>query len=259
MFSWESLIGSSFTNFHNHFLFADAIKHICPSAKIVFVIRKQADYVHSQYMQAIHMGSAFSINYFINYSNGSFGNYTPSPWKKANLDIRILNYMNFVNTYIERFGKENILVLPFELLRGNKELFIKKLEQFTGGNAALDAYQKTSIVRNKSYSLIAYYIAILVNGINDPCTPSFFRLTKKVLSKTFKRLMFQGSSAKKNQEKKSSLKLRDFLQNGLDKLIYIKADLLTPKQRQEILSLHRESNMQLNELFNLNLEKFGYY
>lgn len=259
LFSWESLIGSSYTNFHNHFLFADTVKHICPSAKIIFITRKQDDYLHSQYMQAIHMGSAFSINYFLNYKDGSFGSYTPSPWKKANLDMRILNYMNFVATYIERFGKENILVLPFELLRDNKELFIKKLEQFTGSNFVLDACQESSKVRNKSYSLISYYIAILVNGINDPCTPSFLRLTKKVLSKAFKRIMPQGSSAIKKQRKKSSLKLRGFLQNGLDKLFYIKANLLTPKQRQDILSFHRESNIQLDKLFNLNLEKFGYY
>lgn len=253
LYSWESIVGNPYANFHNHFLFADVLKEICPEGKIILIIRKQDDYIHSQYMQAVQMGSAFSIRYFMNYSGGNFGTYTPSPWKKANLDVKILNYMNFLNTYIKRFGKENVLILPYELLKENPGRFIKKIEAFTGSTYIEQSSQKLSSVHNKSYSLLSYYIAIIINGITDPTCPSVIRFIKNILSKVFS--VFNQRPGRK----KSSFGLRHVLQNGLDRIFYIRADLLSPEQRKSILAFHKESNKQLDALYGLELKKYGYY
>ncbi len=253
LFSWESIVGNPYANFHNHFLLADALKEICPEGKIILIIRKQDDYIHSQYMQAVQMGSAFSIRYFMNYSSGNFGTYTPPPWKKANLDVRILNYMNFLDTYIKRFGKENVLVLPFELMKENPKTFIKKIEAFTGSTYSEESSQKLYGIHNKSYSLLSYYIAIITNGITDPTCPSVIRFVRNILSKLFS-ICTQCSG-----RKKSSFGLRHVLQNGLDRVFYIRPNLLSSEQRKAILSFHKESNKQLDALYGLELKKYGYY
>ena len=126
----------------------DTLHAIYPTAKILIVTRGYTSLFQSFYAQYVAIGGTYD-----------FENLLKSMWDNF---PQLFDYSHVVNIYREKFGNDNVIVLPYELLRADPHGFTGIIEKKMGVqntfafstekvNAALDkktlaAYRKVSNV-----------------------------------------------------------------------------------------------------------------
>src|SRR5205085_7220105 len=155
------------------------------------------------------------------------------------------------------FGRDNVAVLPYELLRHDQHAFLEKLA------AAVDVepyYPAQNYQENRSYSWLACRIALLLNRFVR-VEGDGARLLQFIPNKPFSSFLNKRPAEHRIYQAlrgiNRRLTLRHVLQNGLDRFIYIRRNLISKQKRAAIMALHKESNARLDEEFNLNLIFFG--
>ena len=258
LISHERLFGNMLTNFWDHSYITNFLKQLFPDARIILVVRKQDELVESIYKQSLQSGYYQGLNSFLNYRKNKFqeaGDYLGQP----NLDINQLDLHRYVQSYSSTFGRENLLVLPYELLRTDRKAFLDKLFAF------LDVepfYPPENGRENRSYSWLSSYLALGLNRFAW-AEGDGSRLLQFIPNKPLSSLL-SGPPTDRNLDRtlraiNRSLTLRHLLQNGLDKIVYTRRSLISEKKRRLILDLHRDSNIRLDREFDLDLRKFCYY
>ncbi|WGZ96020.1 MAG: sulfotransferase [Candidatus Thiothrix putei] len=87
-----------------------------PSMKFIYIIRNPIDRIASSYKHFYERG-------YIDYSfNTALNNYLPL--------IEITKYYSQIKPYVEKFGRDNILILKFEDLINDKENTVKEVSKF---------------------------------------------------------------------------------------------------------------------------------
>lgn len=113
--------------------------------KIIVFLRRQDEYIESTYAQRIYSGSSLSFNEFMEH-----------------FDENDFHWNDFVNRYAEVFGKENILVHPFDRkYLPKKESLIQTIGEDIGSTFLQNYSGK--IVKNKSFSRGALEISRITN------------------------------------------------------------------------------------------------
>ncbi len=105
-----------------------------PSAKILITVRGFKSLIPSLYSQYISVGGIMNWNEFINSDHTVF--------------TQFYDYDFLITQYYSYFGEQNVLVLPYELLQQDSDLFLKKIEHFFN----LSHYEISNEVVNKSIS-----------------------------------------------------------------------------------------------------------
>lgn len=123
--SQETLIGSQIRGCYWGKEVADRIASTFPKAKILIVIREQKATILSSYREHIKMGETTPLDRFI-------GAYDRKPGFGPPCQLDYLEYDRTIAYYHNLFGIENILVLPFELLKHNRQDFAEKIFHFVG-------------------------------------------------------------------------------------------------------------------------------
>jgi len=251
--SLEGLAGSRVTdkNIDNFSIFKTCLKNIFHQAKIIFITRRQDTFFESLYTQRLKKGYYYDINTFINYRNKVFckkksvENDMYFDIGNNNIDVFSCNYFDIYNHYAKNFGESNILVVPFELLIEDKQLFLKTISAFMG-SSLLKEQLNISISKlnvNASYSKYSSQLAKMMNciGVN---------MLKIILPhpKLLKKFM---------QYKTNGLIMFDKLL--IKKGLYVKPRWLSQDMRAEILKIHRRSNKCLNDKVKFDLSKYGYF
>jgi len=224
LFSNENLFGSYFDNFRDHKNFANILKQIFPDARVFVIFRKQDEWLESAYAQTLFLGFSEKIDDFMNYRKSEFQGLQNFPFHKIGVNVNNLDWTVFLENYFNLFGRENVLALPQELLKNNEKEFLNRFYDFF--NISERYFPTEPGVRHKKYSLISSRIALTIN--------KFLNSRQKV-------------------------KLRRFLQDGLDKMLYIKYDFIHGYTRKQIMNLHKESNKKLADMMGLDLSQYGYY
>lgn len=86
-----------------------------PDAKILFITRNHETIIPSVYTQYVASGGVLSYEEFVNeYKHGL---------------TQAFDYDFIYKTYSELFGKENVTVLPFELLKEDQNEFLMQMER----------------------------------------------------------------------------------------------------------------------------------
>jgi hypothetical protein len=100
-------------------------KNICemlyglyPTAKILIVTRGYSSLFKSLYSQHIAMAGTLSFGEFMDANTPLFSS--------------MLDYTYTINLYRQRFGTENVIVLPYELMRDNASDFLARIEKVVG-------------------------------------------------------------------------------------------------------------------------------
>jgi len=224
LISHESLFGWVYRNFTNNKAVTDLLKQIFPRARILVIIRRQDEWLESAYTQTIHEGHSVSLKHYLGWRDGKFHESLARDGADIRTDVRQINPLPFIRNYMELFGKDRVLVLPYELLRKNRDAFIDRICTFIGV-ASHHPDDDTSV--NRSYSLVSACIARALNPI------------------------LPGA--------KSKARLRRILQTVVDRVIYIPNRFIKPGMRRRIMELHEKSNRELAELIGIDLAEFGYY
>jgi hypothetical protein len=156
----------------------ETLQNLFPQAKILFITRGYNSMLKSFYSEYIRTGGRLSFEEMLKTHNTNF-------LQKA------YNYNYLIEQYIEKFGKKNVIALPYELLRDNSELFLRKIEEFLGvsnfdfsvkninsslNSETLFAYRRLSnmsfkisrlVGQKMGNTLYSFYTEALLNGYFD--------------------------------------------------------------------------------------------
>jgi hypothetical protein len=103
---------------------ADRLKQLFPEAHVFICIRQQEDVILSCYNQYIRTGGAISIASYLN-----VGDRTRIPL----FDFRHFMYHRLIAYYQKLFGREAVLVLPFNLFSQDNVGYVSRIIEFATG------------------------------------------------------------------------------------------------------------------------------
>lgn len=228
LYSNEGLIGPLFYSTGvNKMEIANNLKEV-GTEKIIITIRNQISLLESIYKQYIQEGGVAKFDFFINKWQYSF-------------NLNHINFYPLINYYSKIFGKENVLIILNEELRNNEKETIKKIEEFTNSRYKefenkLNPKQVNKSLSNKSLSLLR----IVNHFLRSNHRPSNLILPNKL----------------------TSWKFRFILQRYIDPYILSKIfknkSLINSKLNQELSNYYKNHNIQLQNEFDINLEKYNY-
>lgn len=121
---------------------AHRIHQVFPNAKILIGIREQKSMIFSMYQQYIRQYGSFRLEKYLGVDN--FINENRALFKPEHLEFHLL-----VDTYQHLFGAKNVLVLPLEMLRQDRIVYLANLFRFFNFEASLP---EDSGVLNASWS-----------------------------------------------------------------------------------------------------------
>lgn len=121
----ETLCGDPFQRRYDGSYVADRIHEVFPRAKILIGIREQKATAVSSYREYIFLGGTLSLEEFIGTGHEPLS-YTPI------LREDFLAYHLVVGYYHGLYGRENVLVLPIELLQRDQSGYIQRILDFCG-------------------------------------------------------------------------------------------------------------------------------
>lgn len=188
--------------------------------KVMLVIRKQDEWLASRYAQ--------SSKFIVNASQSDFKYQTRELLGHGAIHYQEGQWIDYSKVYeqiVEALGEENVLLVPYEMLKDEPKVFVNKIEKFTdstfelNGRGADDVFSKTNVRSKKSKG-------------------------KKLWKLRGKGIGLLGSKINK--------KLEGF--KIFDKYISL-PDTLSKK----ILESCRDGNEKLSKRLDLGLEKYGYY
>lgn len=145
LLSSEGLCGISYSPSRNNYDLGLLLKVLFGKSKIIFVYRKHADYLESLYRQLVFKEQRFGR--YLDFSDF----FSVEPTLEALSTPRDLDWSRCVRNYQDIFGKENVLAIPYELMKTDLPRFVKELEEFISTTPRLnDEFWKTH--ENKSPS-----------------------------------------------------------------------------------------------------------
>lgn len=121
VFSNERLSGGLHTGGYDSAEIAHRIKACLPNGRIIIGIREQRSMIQSAYAQYLKAIGSCSIEEYLD----------PDTKKNKTLfHFSYLEYHRLISLYHQLFGKENVLVIPYELLKHDKTRYYQVLTEF---------------------------------------------------------------------------------------------------------------------------------
>jgi len=123
--SHERLSGNPHSGGYDRMLVADRLAGALPDARVLIVIREQISMLASTYKQYVREGGACSIRRYL----------YPPVQGIARIPLFSFGYFDYdelIRCYVDRFGSERVLVLPYELFRSDDEEFVGRIVRFAG-------------------------------------------------------------------------------------------------------------------------------
>ncbi|PAP75962.1 hypothetical protein [Rubrivirga marina] len=149
--SHERLSGNPISGGFDSTIVADRLADLFPEARVAIVIREQRSFLASFYNEYVCGGGACSLRAFLH----------PPPGAKLPLfTAGFLEYDRLIGYYQERFGRDRVLVLPYESLRRDPLAFCNRLITF-GGGRPLAAVPTEATRRSRSWAVLG-----LQRGLN---------------------------------------------------------------------------------------------
>lgn len=237
--SHERLSGYPASGGFDSKLILERIKEIFPDAKILIIIREQISLIQSVYSQMITDGGAYSLNDFLRYS------LEPATVRIPQFRLSFYEFDKYISYCQTLFGKDRVLVLPYELLGENYQDFLDKIGFFALPNdwENIRGYQKlpTNSVVNAKKSILIQNISRVLNALfykNQLSNSALIRI--KHLPSIYKNLHQLGNAiTPKFIEKNLNQKMKNYI-------------------REYVGSYYCQSNIRTSELIGINLAQYNY-
>lgn len=227
VWSEEMLLGNPPSSIYDGFCVAKKIKAVYPEAKILITIREQKSIALSIYKEYVLGGGRLSIKKFI-------GPRSELKSFKPILRREFLLYDLAIKNYIDLFGRDNVLVLPQEMLFLEQSNYMDSLRRFTASNITHNVPRMRRHV-SEGYSALnlrRYLNRLIVKDPNRPGRYGFDMISDKFIR------LFDKLSIKTLEEHADKL-YRDFISE-----IYC--------------SYYIESNLKTCDLIGIDLGRYGY-
>ena len=263
LLSTEAAVGNPFLGFINQDRLADLIKDTFPDVKILITLRRQDDFAESLYIQTIHRSYRWGgVDDFLNRDGDKFGSFKYSNCKLSDWSInpRIsvldLDWNKLVNLYTERFGADNVLVLPYEFLVENPLGFIEEWCKFIDCRMPNDIELK---YENRSYSKLSFSIARILNRFVYRNGRQFYFIVNKPFCNRLRPHISHSRVARLAYGILRRIDLQQILQEYVDRIYYTPARPFDGELKKAILEVHKKTNMILSKRTGMELEKYGYF
>ncbi|OAV46191.1 sulfotransferase domain-containing protein [Lewinella sp. 4G2] len=175
LLSWERLSGGPNSGGEDTRSIARRLHRAFPNAQVLIVIRRQQDWILSNYFEYLTAGGTHSLTKYLRFTDDG---------ERSGFNPERLKYHLLVTDYQERFGAEKVLVLTYEDFRDNKEGFLNDLSSFIGFPIAKDQLDLTAKINAKANHYTAYHFRWL-NWLNhssslNSYSPLSNRLTRRL-------------------------------------------------------------------------------
>lgn len=150
--SHERLSGNPHSSGFDASVIANRLYNIFPKAKVLIIIREQTSWLVSNYFQYLSIGGTHSIKKYLNLKYDG---------KRPCFSPNHLKYHLLIDKYYEKFGQQNVLVLPYEMFSENKEAFFKEISDFLNIEVKVDAEIMKIRVNAKKNHFINYRFRFL--------------------------------------------------------------------------------------------------
>lgn len=108
----------------------DLVHRLFPQARIIYFVRRQSDWLHSAYRQALVKGPGTPIEFFLNFHDGEFRSRTArSVGQARNVNALDLRFLDIYKGYVDSFGAEKVYLFRQEDLRNRAEAVHARLAE----------------------------------------------------------------------------------------------------------------------------------
>jgi len=202
------------------YVIAKRLREIFGDATIIIIIREQLNWFESYYLRRT---KSYLMGGLFQSPNEFFFNHYHSP---GNGVLGRIDYLKIYKSFKKVFS--DVEIIPYEELKFDRELFIEKLINIVGEKISIDDFKPINVKTTKLRILFGYMNRLIIPGIlTFP-----FKFAPKKIKKKWINFLEKGPKAKIN----FSNKIKNIM--------------------AEIFS---ESNKKLNEIKNLNLDKYDYF
>ena len=156
MVSHERLSGYPISGGYDRLSIYRRIASLDLDVKILFVMREQKSWLYSTWRQMISDGGSIRLKKFLIQKPSESNVRLPGPRYEH------LNYSSAIETLSSIFGRENVLVFPFELIVSNFPSFIENLGSLLEEDLTKVSETK-STHRNPRKTLTQFYVQWAVN------------------------------------------------------------------------------------------------
>lgn len=133
------------------------VRTFCP-VKVLLTIREQRGMLLALYRQAVRSGGTYTLTQMIGTGQEPIG------WAPT-IRPEYLMYDRMIEHLSERVGRENVCVLPLELMRSDPKGYLARLQAFTGAKAT--TLPKTE-AENAGLSPLATRMSTVTNRVARP-------------------------------------------------------------------------------------------
>jgi hypothetical protein len=119
----ERLSGHVLSNAFDRPMLARRIKDVFPHARIFLTIREQRSMILSSYFQYLKYGGWRSLDSFLN---------PPCDGRLPALQLDVWNYDRLAQLYYAVFGREQVLILPYEMFVRDPAGYVERICEFAG-------------------------------------------------------------------------------------------------------------------------------
>ena len=198
--SHERLSGNPHSSGFDASILANRVQHIFPRGKVLIVLREQCAWLLSNYFQYLAIGGTKSLKEYLNKKYDG---------KRPGFSPNHLHFHHLIADYQSKFGRDSVLVLPFELFSVDKTLFFQKLGAFLGREieVAPEVFEKMHNVKTDhflNYKLRALNLFLLSSSVNDHS--SFRNKYTRSMATRIRELADRFTSSDKNDELKEAMK-----------------------------------------------------
>lgn len=123
VFSLERLAGYPSTGGYDSLEIAQRLKSLFPNAKILIVVREQFSMIRSHYLEYLKANGTAKLEEL----------FTPKRFyliRNPIFQLKYFNYIELINEYDKLFTSDNVLVMPYELMKENPKLYIEYICRF---------------------------------------------------------------------------------------------------------------------------------
>lgn len=179
----ERFSGNPHSGGYDSGILADRLHRLFPDARILMVIREQRDMIRSIYYRYVFEGG-------VERPEGYLQPPRAGRMRIPLFDFDFYAYHRLVAYYQQLFGRERVLVLPYELLRHDARAFVARIAAFAG---AAPPGEPPAERRNPSLSSLAMAIKRplnrwLVRDALNPAAPLSFERSNHLLLRGLGRL-----------------------------------------------------------------------
>lgn len=222
----EMLSGNPWKGGYNNQVTADRLSAVFPEGRVLIVIREQSSMILSIYKHRVRNNLTASIQ-----------KYLESPKPRSGFEplfrLEYLEYHWLILYYQKLFGKENVLVLPYEMLKNQRDKFLENIANFTGTNTPTSLPKE---VVNEGYSGLVLALKRWTNLLSPKDSMYNYSLLQAINNKIFFRI---NQITPKSLSKKFDFELRNSIND-------------------KIKNFYKESNKITAQSTGLDLESYGY-